>query len=1604
MSSTEPDPESTSERKENKKKFERNHRNRDQHSHSSKGGAPKSAFMLTPGQWLNWSKKFGLTAAQEYGALATLCENDAYPTLVKPDISDFGDMSDALGVNKILYLEACKANLKEEMLRKSKWVSLFAFMMERMSEISEELVRLDSGFAQANTDKDPLALWKILRATHASASSTRVKPFNLLEVRQTYTKIAQGRYETLIAFKTRFDAALAAYNELHTDLEEPHTAMDYLDALCPDRYHAFKTEYINDLVMESVTEIKTLASMHARASSYVVSAGVRHPNISGSVYAATIERNHRAGQRDRDTEGRGDRGRGRGDRGRGRGPNTGGRGRGGRTSTPDTAETPQETTVPDDDNDNNHSDFYLQSYSPTGTTQYATINASVNTDHHTMPWYMVRLDNQADVSAIMPRLLQDIHPADHTLEVTGINGGQLSINERGTLPGLFELYCSDKLSANILAIDDMETRYHITYVPGEHFTAHTPCGDLVFKKIDKCYFADLRNWPRSKSKSGTALVTTVDQVKCLYSKSDVAKADQARALYLATDTPSQDVFIRMLTSGCIDKTTVQPADFKRAMHIYGPERSFIKGHATKNKHSHYIGDPTLRPQLVDLDVWGDIMAMRGIPYLLTVSTPLNLLQISPLASQQAEDIGPALQDQVNALRSQGFRPANVFVDPQSSMRVLKGKFPDINIDIGGTGTKLPPLDIRMRHVKDLIRGRTSLLPWKLPKQLLFDIGAYAVSRLNCRPSTSSTSPLPAITKFTGLRPSAKHEFDLEFGDYCQVYAEKGISNDIDATRSIDVIACYPNSNRSKSWTFLNLQTLKRLTRPSWTKMRTTGVVIDRMNQIAAADIANLHVPLFDDDLLLDANPQPIPRPAGPPLNYVIPPQYRDEQFLLDAKPIENKSKKFLPPDSTSLSVPTTSLSVPTCLIPESTSNPVENNENDKTITDSMDLNDHLPSDCYDSDDSDCDSYDDELSITPVEIREENEVPNVPNSPPADSAPPSADSVPPTTPREDYIDYRGILTRLNTTPSKIPVRINPNLRHAERVNYRALAGFKQSKRSNTKLGTILSIVITEELKKNNLDHMTVKKGTKLFGESAHDSAWKELRQLFVEKDVMIPILRSDLSYDQLKSIIRCSMFLKAKFDAQGIFEKLKARLVAWGHTQDRNLYPNRSSPTVALQNLMMVLTQAAKEGREVAVGDIGGAYLTCDLTGELVVIELDDVLTSILAKRLPEIIPYVDKRGRLLAKLDKALYGLVQSSRIWYDKLSAILIDLGYTPNPLDPCVYNKVVNGKQITLCVFVDDVLATCVDRSTLDKFHAELRTKFDDLKFSISNDISYIGMRIRILEGKIVLTMDGYVKDLLDKWPDIKEYTSPATKALFDNDPNSPQLCKKDSELFHTTTAKLLYLTLRAKPAIGVAVSHLVTRVTRSTVQDMDKLKRVIGYLKHTAIDGVVLHGDGELRISAYVDAAFGPHEDGKSHTGGLFFFGTALIYAKSTKQSSMTAKDSTEAELIAASDKLNDIMSCHEFLVHQGIAMLKPILYQDNQSAIHWMTTGLGEIRTKHLRVRKFRVKEYVDNDSITVTYVKTDIMKADLLTKPLQGSLFRTHVSDICGTDRCDISQL
>ena len=57
-------------------------------------------------------------------------------------------------------------------------------------------------------------------------------------------------------------------------------------------------------------------------------------------------------------------------------------------------------------------------------------------------------------------------------------------------------------------------------------------------------------------------------------------------------------------------------------------------------------------------------------------------------------------------------------------------------------------------------------------------------------------------------------------------------------------------------------------------------------------------------------------------------------------------------------------------------------------------------------------------------------------------------------------------------------------------------------------------------------------------------------------------------------------MKDKFLASGAFEQFKARLVAGDHQQDKSLYKDLRSPTIATSHVLTIAALAAKEGRRV----------------------------------------------------------------------------------------------------------------------------------------------------------------------------------------------------------------------------------------------------------------------------------------------------------------------------------------------------------------------------------------------------------------------------------------
>jgi len=85
----------------------------------------------------------------------------------------------------------------------------------------------------------------------------------------------------------------------------------------------------------------------------------------------------------------------------------------------------------------------------------------------------------------------------------------------------------------------------------------------------------------------------------------------------------------------------------------------------------------------------------------------------------------------------------------------------------------------------------------------------------------------------------------------------------------------------------------------------------------------------------------------------------------------------------------------------------------------------------------------------------------------------------------------------------------------------------------------------------LANLRVKVALERFGKVAYDSIKDELEPLFVKKEALAPILLRDLARVNLYfPILRSHMFLREKFNALGVFEKIKARLFADGSSQDR----------------------------------------------------------------------------------------------------------------------------------------------------------------------------------------------------------------------------------------------------------------------------------------------------------------------------------------------------------------------------------------------------------------------------------------------------------------------
>jgi hypothetical protein len=115
-------------------------------------------------------------------------------------------------------------------------------------------------------------------------------------------------------------------------------------------------------------------------------------------------------------------------------------------------------------------------------------------------------------------------------------------------------------------------------------------------------------------------------------------------------------------------------------------------------------------------------------------------------------------------------------------------------------------------------------------------------------------------------------------------------------------------------------------------------------------------------------------------------------------------------------------------------------------------------------------------------------------------------------------------------------------------------------------------------------------------------------------------------------------------------------------------------------------------------------------------------------------------------LQQALYGLVKSSKQCYDTLTGFLKSFGFEPNPKEVCIFNREYEGNQLTLALYVDDMLETCSDEAGIDWSFEQLRKKLKDVTTTRGPKHSLLGQTFDFgVEGECV-TKAGYTADLLE------------------------------------------------------------------------------------------------------------------------------------------------------------------------------------------------------------------------------------------------------------------
>jgi hypothetical protein len=367
----------------------------------------------------------------------------------------------------------------------------------------------------------------------------------------------------------------------------------------------------------------------------------------------------------------------------------------------------------------------------------------------------------------------------------------------------------------------------------------------------------------------------------------------------------------------------------------------------------------------------------------------------------------------------------------------------------------------------------------------------------------------------------------------------------------------------------------------------------------------------------------------------------------------------------------------------------------------------------------------------------------------------------------------------------------------------------------------------------------------------------------------------------------------------------------------------------------------------------------------------------------------------IVKLEKYLYGLRQSGKMWQDNITECLLNLGYHQSECDSLTFYKVEEGNWIYMVIHVDDFYVLGSSDALLEELMTSLTAKYGDVSQKKDNVMSYLGMQIEVNpdNGNVKVSQPGYIAKLLEKYnPKKKVKDAPIPQSMVAKKDDDTPI---DKDEYLQLIGSLLFLAQFSRPELLFAVSRAAQGCAHPTRYLWKKAMHIIYFLQYTPNIGLTFV-DGPINLECWVDAGFNQDDAGTCQYGyGLRLSPNDAFFYAVSRKINLAVTSSTQAEYVALYEAAREVSWMRRFLMEIGHYQEDAtVMYEDNAPCIDQVTGAVMNFQaTKHYLPKYLYTRNEYRKGNITILHVETKYQIADIFTKALGPTAFLQFASEL-----------